>query len=136
MEQALVDLVWGRAHARCEYCQLAQANSLLSFEIDHIIAKKHGGATAPENLCLACFYCNSFKGPNIAGRDPQTGKLVQLFNPRRHVWKRCFRWAGPLLVGRTPIGRATIQVLYINNPRALALRQSLIDERVFPPTAS
>jgi hypothetical protein len=135
MEPALVELVWQRAHARCEYCQLAQASSLLTFEIDHIIARKHGGATVPENLCLACFYCNSFKGPNIASIDAQTGKLVQLFNPRRHHWKRCFRWAGPLLVGRTPIGRVTIQVLCINNPQALALRQSLIDEGAFPPTA-
>jgi hypothetical protein len=39
MEQALVELVWQRAHARCEYCRLAPAHSLLSFEIDHIIAK-------------------------------------------------------------------------------------------------
>ena len=136
MEQELVELVWRRAHGRCEYCQMSQAHSLLTFEIDHIIAKKHSGATVPENLCLACFYCNSFKGSNIAGRDVQTGKLVQLFNPRRHHWKRCFRWAGPLLVGRTLIGRATIQVLCINNPQALALRQSLINEGTFPPTAS
>ena len=135
MEQELVELVWLRARSRCEYCQLPQAFSLFSFEIDHIIAKKHGGATVPENLALACFYCNSFKGPNIASLDGQTGKLVQLFNPRRHHWKRCFRWAGPLLVGRTPIGRVTIQVLCINNLQALALRQSLIDEGVFPISA-
>jgi hypothetical protein len=135
MEQELVELVWQRARSRCEYCQLPQAFSLFSFEIDHIIAKKHGGATVPENLALACFYCNSFKGPNIASLDGQTGKLVQLFNPRRHHWKRCFRWAGPLLVGRTPIGRVTIQVLCINNLQALALRQSLIDEGVFPISA-
>jgi hypothetical protein len=134
MEQELVDLVWRRANSRCEYCQMAQACSLLSFEIDHIIARKHGGQAVPENLCLACFYCNSFKGPNIASLNPQTGKLVQLFNPRRHSWKRCFRWAGPLLVGRTPIGRVTILVLCLNNPRALTLRQSLIEEGVFPPS--
>jgi hypothetical protein len=37
-------------------------------------------------------------------------------------------------VGRTPIGRATVEVLCINNPQALALRQSLLDEGVFPPS--
>jgi hypothetical protein len=135
MEQELVQLVWQRARSRCEYCQLAQEHSLLTFEIDHIIAKKHGGETVPENLCLACFYCNSFKGPNIASIDAHSGKLTQLFNPRRHHWKRCFRWVGPLLVGRTPIGRVTIQVLCINNLHALGLRQSLIDEGVFPSGA-
>jgi hypothetical protein len=80
-----------------------------------------------------CRFCNSFKGPNIAGLDPKTGKLVQLFNPRRHHWKRCFRWAGPRLLGRTPIGRVTVEVLCINNIQAVALRQGLIDEEVFPP---
>ena len=134
MEHELVELVWQRAQSRCEYCRLAQAHSTITFEIDHVIAKKHGGQTVPENLCLACYYCNSFKGPNVAGVDPQTGKVVPLFNPRRHHWKRCFQWSGPLVVGRTPIGRATIQVLEMNNPQAVALRQSLIDEDAFPPT--
>lgn len=134
MERELVELVWLRAHSCREYCRLPQAYAVFTFEIDHIIAKKHGGETAPENLCLTCFYCNSFKGPNIAGLDPQTGKLVRLFNPRRHHWKRCFRWVGPQLVGRTPTGRATVEVLCINNPQALTLRQSLIDEGVFPPS--
>jgi len=80
-----------------------------------------------------CSFCNSFKGPNIAGIDPRTGNLVQLFHPRRHHWKRCFRWRGPLLIGRTPIGRTTIAVLCLNNPEAVALRRALIDEGDFPP---
>src|SRR5437763_1342806 len=133
MKRPLVALVWQRALSRCEYCQLPQACSYFSFEIDHIIPKKHGGQTVPENLCLACFYCNSFKGDNISGLNSRTGKLVHLFNPRRHHWKRCFRWDGPLLVGKTPIGRVTVSVLCINNPQAMALRQSLIDEGGFPP---
>ena len=78
MDQALVDLVWQRANSRCEYCQFPQAASLLTFEIGHVIAKKHGGLTVAENLALACFYCNSFKGPNIAGLDPRTGLLVAI----------------------------------------------------------
>jgi hypothetical protein len=128
MDRRLAQFVWQRAGARCEYCQLPQSLSRLPFEIDHIIARKHGGETVDSNLALACFYCNSFKGPNIAGLDPKTGKLVQLFDPRRHQWKRCFRWRGPVLVGRTAIGRATLAVLEINNPQAIALRTALIEE--------
>jgi hypothetical protein len=56
-----------------------------------------------------------------------------IFNPRRHNWRHHFRWQGPVLVGRTPIGRATVIVLEINLPYRVALRQSLIDEGVFPP---
>jgi 5-methylcytosine-specific restriction endonuclease McrA len=62
MEQELVELVWRRANSRCEYCRLPQEFSLFTFEIDHIIARKHGGPTAAANLCLACFYCNGPPG--------------------------------------------------------------------------
>jgi len=132
MKQSLIDLVWQRARFCCEYCQLPREFMLIPFEIDHIIARKHGGRTVAENLCISCYFCNSFKGSNIAGFDTRTGKLVQLFNPRRHHWRRCFEWAGPRLVGRTPIGRATIQVLSVNNPQAILLRKLLIEEGVFP----
>jgi hypothetical protein len=49
MERALEELVWRRAGARCEYCKLPQEHHELSFEIDHIIALKHGGLTEARN---------------------------------------------------------------------------------------
>ena len=132
MEDALTQLVWDRAENRCEYCQLPQAFSVLMFEIDHVIARKHGGRTIPGNLALSCFYCNSYKGSNIAGLDPRTGKLTPLFHPRRHAWSRHFRWEGPVLVGRSQIGRATIAVLNMNEPDGVAMRLALIEARLFP----
>jgi hypothetical protein len=85
-----------------------------TFQIDHVIADSHGGPTRAFNLALACFQCDSFKGPNLAGFDNHSKKVVALFNPRRHRWKRHFRWDGPLLVGKTAAGRATIAALRIN----------------------
>jgi hypothetical protein len=134
MDEALVRLVWHRAADCCEYCQLPQAWTRLTHEIDHIIASKHGGPTRANNLALACFACNNHKGPNIAGIDPVSGAIVRLYHPRRHRWARHFRWNGPELVGRTAIGRATIAVLEINLPYRIELRQGLIDEGVFPPS--
>jgi hypothetical protein len=133
MDEALVERVWQRAEGRCEYCQLSQAHSRAGFEIDHIIARKHGGRTSLSNLALSCFYCNTYKGANIAGIDGTTGKIVRLFHPRRHEWRAHFRWDGPMLVGKTPIGRATIAVLEINHPDAVAVRAALISEGVFLP---
>lgn len=133
MDEALIQLVWQRAGHRCEYCQLPQAYSTLAFEIDHIIARKHGGLATPGNLALACFFCNSYKGPNIAGVDRRSGKIVRLFHPRRHKWSWHFRWDGSILIGRTPIGRATIAVLNINEPEAVATRAALIDAGLFLP---
>ena len=76
MDAATERLVRQRAGERCEYCRLPQAITPMPFEVDHIIARKHGGADEVENLCLACFYCNSFKGPNIAGIDPESGEIT------------------------------------------------------------
>jgi hypothetical protein len=103
------------------------------FEIEHVIARKHSGTTTADNLSLSCFYCNSFKGSNIAGRDRKTRKLAPLFHPRVHSWARHFRWEGPILIGRTAIGRVTIAILKINDSLRVELRQGLIDEGLFPP---
>jgi hypothetical protein len=132
MDRALEELGWQRAQRRCEYCRMSQEWDDLTFEIDHVIAVSHGGPTRSENLCLACFACNSFKGPNLAGIDSTTRKVVPLFNPRRHKWTRHFRWNGAVLVGRTPQGRATIATLRINLDHRVAHRQALIEEGVFP----
>jgi 5-methylcytosine-specific restriction endonuclease McrA len=130
------ELVWQRANSLCEYCQLPAEYSEFGFEIDHVIAEKHGGASSLDNLCLACFYCNSYKGPNISGVDPETAQIIPLYNPRQQNWNRHFEWNGPLLVGKTRSARAAIEVLNINDEFAVALRQSLIEERVFPPHAT
>jgi hypothetical protein len=129
----LEHLVRKRAGSACEYCQIPAQYDELPFEIDHIVALKHGGPTSPGNLALACFACNNAKGPCIAGLDPRSRRLTRLFNPRRHKWHRHFRWEGPLLVGLTAIGRTTIAVLEINKPHRVAFRRALIDERLFPP---
>src|ERR1700722_11165444 len=133
MDSTLEALVWERAHSQCEYCQMSQEYDGFTHEIDHIIALKHTGPTVAANLALACFPCNNHKGPNLAGLDPQTRKLTKLFNPRRHKWERHFRWDVAVLVGRTAIGRTTIAVLEINADERVLLRESLIQEGVFPP---
>jgi hypothetical protein len=120
-----------RAAGRCEYCRLPQRATSVPFEIDHIISRKHGGRTVAPNLALACWYCNSFKGPDISGLDPRTGNLTPLFNPRRHKWSRHFRYGGAVLIGQTAVGRTTIRVLQINCDQAVTLRQSLMTEGMF-----
>jgi hypothetical protein len=133
MDAALVREVWRRAAGYCEYCRMPQNHDDTPFEIDHIIAKKHGGRTIDHNLSLSYFYCNSFKGSDIAGRDAKTGQLTPLFNPRRQKWARHFRWKGGYLLGRTPVGRVTVALLHINDPLRVELREALIEEGLFPP---
>lgn len=135
MDKALEQEVWSRAAGTCEYCRMPHSFYRAPFQIDHVIARQHGGRTVSENLALACFHCNTHKGPNIAGIDPATGEMVRLFHPRVDHWNEHFEWDGPELQGRTSIARATVQVLGINHWDYLAVRQSLIAEGVFPPTA-
>jgi hypothetical protein len=127
----LIRQVWQRAQARCEYCHLPSAYHPAPFQIDHIIARQHSGPTVLDNLALACVHCNRFKGPNIAGIDPQSGEIVRLFHPRRDVWAENFIWHGPRLEARTPIGRATIALLLINHPEFVTVRKALQEEDVF-----
>lgn len=131
MNQSLLDLIWSRADRRCEYCHFSADLAWLPFQVDHIIAEKHGGQTVERNLALSCFYCNSFKGPNIAGIDPQgdPGIAVQLFHPRHNIWIEHFDWDGPFLTGLTPTGRTTIAVLRINEPDAVELRIMMLNLR-------
>ncbi len=122
-----------RAQGRCEYCRLPQAAYALPFQVDHIIAKQHGGKAQIGNLGLACPRRDRSKGPNIASVGGRARQLVPLYHPRRDRWADHFRWRGPRLVGLTPVGRATIRVLRIDDPDAVALRRALIAEGVFPP---
>jgi len=120
-----------RAAGRCEYCQFPETASELPFHIDHIIAQKHGGQSESENLAWACFSCNLRKGPNIAGLDPETAALTQLFNPRIDSWSEHFDWDGAWLRGKTATGRATIAVLDINHADSVAVREALRDEGLY-----
>jgi hypothetical protein len=123
--------VWQRAAARCEYCQLPSGFHPAPFQIDHIVARQHGGKAELENLALACIHCNRFKGPNVAGIDPDSGEIVRLFHPRHDRWTEHFVWDGPELKPLTRIGQATILVLLINDPEVVAVRKALQDEGVF-----
>jgi hypothetical protein len=42
--------------------------------------------------------------------------MTPLFNPRKHLWEEHFRWSQnwKKLIGRTPIGRATVVALDMN----------------------
>jgi hypothetical protein len=128
MDSNLRTLVRQRAREACEYCLVPEAYDRLPFQWDHIIAEKHGGLSEAGNLAWSCYDCNIYKGPNIAGVDPLSGAIVQLFHPRQDTWQEHFIWHGAELQGMTSVGRATIVVLRINLDRRIAFRQALREE--------
>lgn len=128
MDKELANRVWERSGGICESCRLPQAASRLRFHVEHIVSPQHGGLTELENLAIACPRCNLHKGPNLAGIDPETGEKVWLFHPRRDQWASHFSWDGPVIVGNTPVGRATVATLQMNSAEVIEVRRGLLEE--------
>lgn len=113
-----------RAGNRCEYCLLPAEVAFFPHEVDHVVAEKHGGATAIDNLAFACWRCNRHKGTDLTSLDPQTRQLSPLFNPRTQVWAEHFAYEGERVIGLTPEGRTTVSLLKLNSDERLLERLS------------
>jgi len=127
MDEATRQEVRDRAANRCEYCRLKQQHfRLWRHQIEHVIPKKHHGSDGVDNLALACVRCNLAKSSNLAGRDEETGEIVPLFNPRVDEWHEHFAYSGARIIGRTPVGRVSVDVLNMNEDERLRLRRILL----------
>ena len=128
-------LVARRARNLCEYCRSAEENTGQDFFIDHVVAESRGGTGSSENLAWCCFWCNCFKQARGKARDPQTGDIVRLFNPRQDDWSDHFRWTrdGLTIIGQTSIGRATVEALRLNRPNLVRGRRGWVSQGRHPP---
>lgn len=115
-----------RAALLCEYCGIAQAHQDATFHIDHVVPRRAGGATALDNLALACVSCSLRKGAREAAPDPEGGAMAPLYHPRLAAWSAHFtQHPDGSVAGLTPTGRATVAALQLNRPLACALRRAL-----------
>lgn len=116
-----------RARYCCEYCLSQVAYSPDPFSVDHIIPRANGGDNGLDNLAFACLGCNNQKFTSTTAIDPATGATVPLYHPRQHDWHGHFSWDDDLLllIGLTPIGRATIERLDLNRKGVINLRAVL-----------
>ncbi len=118
-----------RAENRCEYCRTRQEHEpFVTYQVEYVIPKQHGGSDDEENLALACPQCNLHKGPNLTGIDPETGAIEPLFNPRLQAWDEHFEARGSYLFGKTPVGRVTVRVLAMNENARVDLRRETLAE--------
>ena len=82
-----------------------------------------GGTDDSDNLCLACYKCNGYKGSNVAALDPLTRDATKLYDPRQQHWDDHFEInPDATLSGLTPEGRTTIIVLRINDEERVKQR--------------
>jgi hypothetical protein len=127
MDDETTLFVRARAGDRCEYCRIPERYYTDLFQIEHVVARSHGGGDDTDNLALACRHCNLHKGPNLSGIDPLTSGLTRLFNPRTDAWEQHFTLERGVVRGLTAIGRTTAYVLNMNTDRRVELRLALRD---------
>jgi hypothetical protein len=120
-----------RANMRCEYCLLPEGFSFFPHQVDHIIAVKHRGASEIDNLAWACFECNNAKGSDIASIDEETNELTRFYDPRIQDWNTHFEKVDTRIVGKSPIGRATVFIFQMNHPDQISIRRELIDLKLW-----
>jgi hypothetical protein len=123
------------AQDRCEYCLSPQRYVMAKLEVEHIIPRALGGSDDESNLWLSCGLCNRYKGAQITGNDPFSNETAALFNPHTQVWNTHFRWSteGTHLIGLTPVGRATVEALRLNNEIAVEVRRNWVLAGWHPP---
>ena len=120
---------------RCAYCQISERVVGPLLEIDHIVPESKGGSSEESNLTLACPLCNGHKSDRTEAIDPQTGRMMALFNPRLERWPDHFEWidGGALIRGKTAIGRTTVLALDLNHPDVVASRRLWASVGWHPP---
>jgi hypothetical protein len=122
-----------RAGSCCEYCLIGMEDRPLDFAIDHVIAEKHRGPTELDNLCLSCYWCNSYKGSELSSVDwEHDAAIVPLYNPRQQVWRDHFELDGLRLVPLTATGRVTALLLHFNAVERIKERLLLVALGVYP----
>lgn len=126
-----------RAGDRCEYCRHPARFSCAPFVCEHVVPRVRGAGSTLAELAWACPACNAHKYAKTHAPDPQTGRSVPLFNPRRQRWSRHFGWSQDYLLieGRTATGRATLAALHLNAPALVNLRRALRAVAEHPPEA-
>jgi len=120
-------IVTERARGCCEYCQSQEIYSTQSFSVEHITPVSKNGETIADNLALACQGCNNYKYIKTQGLDPVTIEIINLYHPRQQKWEDHFTWDDNYskIIGLTPTGRATVEVLKLNREGLVNLRRIL-----------
>jgi hypothetical protein len=131
----LREQVLAKADGCCAYCRSSEKLMGVTFELEHIIPQSAGGDTSLDNLCLSCPTCNRHKGTRLTAQDPVSRKDVSLFHPLKQIWGEHFTWSddGTQVIGLTPTGRATVEVLCMNRPAIVQLRLYWAALNLHPP---
>lgn len=117
IEEVIKGHMLAQAGYRCEYCK--RLLTAINFDFDHVWPESRGGLTVVNNLAISCKRCNENKKNHVEWIDPVTGATYPLFNPRTMRWEDHFRQARDEVIGISPIGRASANILFHSTPQYL-----------------
>ena len=76
---------------KCAYCDrrmgLKWGDNEISFTIDHVLARSHGGTDNIHNIIFACQSCNAMKGDKDAGWFVTNVRKSKVRKQKRELWK-------------------------------------------------
>ena len=95
------------------------------------------GSDEFENLAYCCSGCNTYKSDIISILD-ENEEWITLFNPRTQKWDDHFTWSEDYkeVVGLTPSGRVTVELLRLNRNSVQNLREVLVLVGKHPPSTT
>ena len=132
VSDALRRYVAERAYHVCEYCLVHEEDTFWGCQVDHIISRKHGGASEAANLAWACAACNNSKGSDLAGLAGQPPELVRLFHPRSDRWAECFQLHAVHIEPLDLVGETTVRLLRMNEINRVRERAVLAEAGRYP----
>jgi hypothetical protein len=96
---------------------------------------KNGESTV-DNLALACQGCNNYKHTKTQAIDSITSQVTDLYHPRQQQWQDHFTWKDDYseIIGLTPTGRVTVELLKLNRQGVVNLRRILYATGNHPPS--
>lgn len=135
ISEKLRQIVTERAKGCCEYCLSQETYSTQRLSVEHIIPIWKNGETTVDNLALACQGCNNYKHTKTQAIDPITSQVTDLYHPRQQKWNEHFTWNDDYseIIGLTPTGRVTVELLKLNRQGVVNLRRILYTTGNHPP---
>ena len=130
------EFIAARAVGRCEYCKMHQSLQGATFHIEHVLPRVLGGTIDSSNLALACPSCNLHKAGRVSALTSSDTAAVAFFNPRSDIWSERFELDDYTLIGKSEVGRVTIQSLDLNHERRIKIRQAEQMFGLFPPEST
>jgi hypothetical protein len=108
-----------RFDGQCGYCGVHEEDIGARLTIDHYQPRSQNGSHDLENLVYCCHACNEFKG-EFWSEETEQRPLHALYDKREsHYVER----VDHVLVALTPRGEIHINLLQLNRPERIAMRQ-------------